>query len=304
MNPFFTTVYNGLKSFLSYKLTIGHTSFPVISLFELCALIGLVFFSESFLRRFIVGRFLHHTHLEPGLQFAIAKVAGYLYIALGVFISLTMVGFDLSSLAFLAGAAGVGLGFGLQNVVSNFVSGLILLMERPVAIGDRVDISGVMGRVTAINLRSTTIITNDNIAIIVPNSNFITNSVTNWSYGDPKVRLRVPVGVAYGTDLQKLKRVLLEVAQANPHVLHSPEPAVYFIAFGDSSLNFELAIWTTDMKGGPRPIRSELNFAVDEALRKNQIEIPFPQRDLHLRSGKAIYSGLASPNPVALEIKT
>ena len=134
--------------------------------------------------------------------------------------------------------------------------------------------------------RSTAVVTNDNITIIIPNSNFITSNVTNWSYGDPKVRLRLPVGVAYGSDVEKLRTVLLEVAAENPAVLKDPEPSVRFLEFGDSSLNFELAVWTIDLAHQPTRFRSELYFAMDRKLREHQIEVPFPQRDLHLRSGK------------------
>jgi small-conductance mechanosensitive channel len=179
----------------------------------------------------------------------------------------------------------VGLGFGLQNIVSNFVSGLIILAERPIAIGDRVEIGNIAGQVTQISLRSTTVLTNDNITIIVPNSDFIANTVTNWSHGDPRVRLRLPVGVAYGTDTDKLRRALLEVAAEHPKVLQNPAPELFFLGFGDSTLNFELAVWTSEMTSKPRRFRSELYYAMEKKLRERGIEIPFPQRDLHLRSG-------------------
>ena len=137
---------------------------------------------------------LARTHIEPDLQFAVSRFAGYCFIAVGFFFAFKVVHLDLSSLAVIVGGLGIGIGFGLQNIVSNFVSGLIILAERPIAIGHRVEVGGVAGQVTKISLRSTVVVTNDNITIIVPNSNFITNPVTNWSYGDPKVRLRLPVG--------------------------------------------------------------------------------------------------------------
>jgi small-conductance mechanosensitive channel len=178
------------------------------------------------------------------------------------------------------------------------VAGVIILAERPISIGDRVEMGDVAGLVTRINLRSTTIVTNDNITIIVPNSDFITSKVTNWNYGDPKVRIRVPIGVGYGTDPEKLRRLLLEVAAEHPKVLREPPSEVFFIAFGDSSLNFELGVWTTEMASKPRLFRSELNFAMERKLRENKIEIPFPQRDLHIRSGQ-----LVAPPPSAAETK-
>jgi small-conductance mechanosensitive channel len=233
------------------------------------------------------------------MQYAVSKIGGYIFIVIGFYVALKLVGIDLSSLAVVAGAIGVGLGFGLQNVISNFVSGLIILAERPVSIGDRVELGEVAGVVTRISLRSTTIVTNDNITIIVPNSDFITHKVTNWSYGDPKVRLRLPVDVAYGTDPERLRRLLLEVAQENPMVLREPAPELFFQGFGDSSLKFELGVWTVEMTSKPRRFRSELNYAIERKLRENQIEIPFPQRDLHLRSGNLVLQEpVATQSPV------
>ena len=142
---------------------------------------------------------------------------------------------------------GVGFGFGLQNIISNFISGLIILAERPIAIGDRVEIGGVAGQVREISLRSTTVITNDNMAIIVPNADFITQRVTNWSYEDPRVRFRIPFGVAYGTDLPKLRKLMLEVADEHPKALKDPKPELFFVGFGDSSLNFELGVWSSEV---------------------------------------------------------
>jgi small-conductance mechanosensitive channel len=241
------------------------------------------------LRRYLTRRFLQRTHLHPSMQYAVGKIAGYVFIAIGFYAALKVVGIDLSSLAFIAGAIGVGLGFGLQNIISNFVSGLIILAERPISIGDRVELGEVAGLVTKINLRSTNIVTNDNITIIVPNSDFITNKVTNWSYGDPKVRIRLPIGVAYATDPERLRKLLLEVAAEHPMVLKDPAPEVFFSGFGDCSLNFELGVWTSEMTSKPRRFRSELNFAMERKLRANQIEVPFPQRDLHLRSGNIVF---------------
>src|SRR5436190_8300708 len=199
-----------------------------------------------------------------------------------------MVGLNLTSLAVVAGAVGVGIGFGMQNIVHNFVSGLIILAERPIAIGDRIEVGGVAGQVKQIRLRSTTVLTNDNIAYIVPNSDFITHTVINWSHGDLKVRIRLKVSAAYGTDPVYLERLLLEVALAHPKVLRQPAPSVFFCGFGDSALEFELAVWTVEMISQPRQFKSELYFAIEKTLREHRIEIPFPQRDLHLRSGNFV----------------
>jgi small-conductance mechanosensitive channel len=269
-------------------IEFGDNTLTLNSIVKLLVLLVLVFAFERFLRRQLRRRVLAHTHLSPDLQYAVSRFVGYCFIACGVFVALKAIRLDLSALAVVVGGLGIGVGFGLQNIISNFVSGLIILAERPIAIGHRIEVGGVAGEVTRINLRSTTVVTNDNITIIVPNSNFITGAVTNWSYGDPKVRLRLPVGVAYGSDVEKLQRLLLQVANAHPGVLKDPPATVRFLGFGDSSLDFELAVWTVDMAHNPIRFRSDLFFAIERILRENGVEVPFPQRDLHLRSGTVV----------------
>ena len=239
---------------------------------------------ERILQRLLIRRFLSKTRLQPSLQFGLSRIIGYTLIAIGFYVAFQAVGLDLSSLAIVAASVGVGVGFGLQNIINNFVSGIIILAERPISIGDRIDVAGVAGRVTKIQLRSTTVVTNDNITMIVPNADFISNTVTNWSHGDPKVRIRVPIGVAYGSDLKLLQRLLLEAAEEHPKALRDPSPVVLFTEFGDSSLNFELGVWTQEMTAPPIHFTSEMNFIIEQKLRENDIEIPFPQRDLHVRS--------------------
>ena len=240
---------------------------------------------ERILQRLLIRRFLSKTRLQPSLQFGLSRIIGYMLIAIGFYVAFQAVGLDLSSLAIVAASVGVGVGFGLQNIINNFVSGIIILAERPISIGDRIDVAGVAGRVTKIQLRSTTVVTNDNITMIVPNADFISNTVTNWSHGDPKVRIRVPIGVAYGSDLKLLQRLLLEAAEEHPKALRDPSPVVLFTEFGDSSLNFELGVWTQEMTATPIHFTSQMNFIIEQKLRENDIEIPFPQRDLHVRSG-------------------
>jgi small-conductance mechanosensitive channel len=275
---------------------LGERSLTVTLMLKLLALFALVLLAELLLRRFFMKRVLTRTKFDTSLQYAIARISGYLFILLGFYIALTAVGLNLSSLAVVAGAVGIGIGFGLQNIIHNFVSGIIILAERPIALGDRIEVAGVAGTVTKIRLRSTEIITNDNISIIVPNSDFVTNPVTNWSHGDTRVQIRVPIGVAYGSDVEKLKTVLLEVAAENANVLKSPEPTVFFEAFGDSALLFELGVWTSTMTHSPSRFRSELNFTIERKLRENKIEIPFPQRDLHIKSGSFVPQNSQSPN--------
>lgn len=270
----------------------------VASLLALILLFGLVVLAERIFRRCFVTRLLRRTHLEPALQFALARVAGYALLALGFYISLQMVGVNLGSLAIIAGAVGVGFGFGLQNIISNFISGLIILAERPIAIGDRVEIAGVAGQVREINLRSTTVVTNDNMAIIVPNADLITQRVTNWSYEDPRVRFRIPFNVAFGTDLPKLRQLMLEVADEHPRALKEPKPELFFVGFGDSSLNFELGVWSAEVTTSPRRFRSDLFFGIEKKLRENEIGLPLPQPTPPPQTSPPPHSGAGDVSPV------
>ncbi len=228
---------------------------------------------------------LARTNVEIGVREAIASIIRYLLLALGFIVVVQASGIDLSALTVLAGALGIGIGFGLQNVVNNFVSGLIILFERPIKVGDRIDVGGVAGNVVNISPRATTVVTNDNIAVIVPNSDFISSKVTNWSYTDRDVRLNFPVGVSYRSDPEVVRRVLEEVAAENPGVLKNPAPDVLLREFGDSSLNFNLRVWTREFSTKPGVLRSQIYYAAWKKLQAHNIEIPFPQRDLHIRSG-------------------
>jgi small-conductance mechanosensitive channel len=266
----------------------GGVQFTPGHIIELVILLTLVWISEMLFRRLFLIRVLSRSRIRPSVQFAITKMVRYTFLVLGIYLALQAVEVNLNSLAFLAGALGVGVGFGLQNIVSNFISGLIILAEAPITLGDRVEVGGTIGRVTEINLRSTTVVTSDNICIIVPNSSLITGTVINWSHGDPTVRTRLPIGVAYGTDVELLRRLLLEVAAENPDILKTPEPDVLFIGYGDSAINFELAVWSSMMVDKPLRFKSSIYYAIHKTLEANKIEIPFPQRDLHLRSGSLV----------------
>ncbi len=295
MNERLSTAWTLAQKVINYPLIeLGDSPVTLNSILRLLVLGVLVLVAERYLRHVLRRRILSLTKLEPDLQYAVSRFVGYCFIAVGFFFALKSIHLDLSALAVVVGGLGIGIGFGMQNVISNFVSGLIILAERPIALGHRIEVGGVAGKVTRISLRSTAVVTNDNITIIVPNSDFISSPVTNWSHGDPKVRLRLPVGVAYGSDVTKLKRVLLEVAARNPAVLKDPAPSLFFIGFGDSSMDFELGVWTVEMAHNPLRFRSELYYAMEEALRQNHIEIPFPQRDLHLRSGKLVLENKSS----------
>ncbi len=191
----------------------------------------------------------------------------------------------MSSLTILASALSIGLGIGLQNIAKNFGSGLILVFERPIQVGDFIEVGDLNGTVERIGARSTEIRTLDRVSIIVPNSRFLDSEVINWSHGNPISRLHLPLGVAYGSDPQQVRTVLIESASGHPKVLASPAPSLLFKGFGDSSLDFELLVWTAE-PDKQFLLKSDLYFLIYEVLNQNQIEIPFPQRDLHLRSGK------------------
>lgn len=235
------------------------------------------------LRRMLRRNVFRLTHLNIGAQESILRILHYFIMLVGLFIAVQQIGVDLTTLAAISAVLMVGIGLGLQNITSNFISAIILLFERPVQVGDFVEVSGIQGRIRAIKTRSSIVETLDNVSIIVPNSNFITDNVTNWSYRDSKVRIHVSVGVSYGSDVDLVAETLLKVGRAHQEALLDPEPTVQFLEFGDSSLNFVLLVWINDASR-QYIIRSDLNFAVVKAFREQGITIPFPQRDLHIQS--------------------
>jgi len=184
----------------------------------------------------------------------------------------------------LGGAVGIGIGLGLQTVANNIMAGIILLIERSIKVGDRVEVGSLNGDVIHIGARATWVRTNDNIDVIVPNSEFTQKPVTNWTAEDRQIRFSIPVGVSYASDPEKVREVLLEVAAGHPDVLPDPKPDVVFREFGDSSLNLELRVWTVRQVQTPQRLKSDLYFLIFRAFRENAIEIPFPQRDVHLKS--------------------
>lgn len=289
---FFTVAaVNGLGVPLSWSAPLPGVPISLLQIFLLIGLLFFVFWISSRTKRFLFNRFLVHSGLDRSLQYAISQIASNLVLVVGVFIVLQNTGIHLEALTVFAGAVGVGIGFGLQNITSNFISGLVILAERPITIGDRVEVAGVTGQVVKIRARSTVVVTNDNITTIVPNQKFIDSPVTNWTFGDPRVRFRIPVGVAYGSDTDLVRKKLIEVGEEDPHTLKDPAPSVFFVGFGDSSLNFELVAWSDEMSHRPARFRSDLNFAIDKKFREAKIEIPFPQRDINFRTGKVELAG-------------
>lgn len=239
---------------------------------------------------------LRRFEVQADATYAIKVIARYVLAAAGIVAACSIVGIAWTDVHWLIAAMGVGLGFGLQEIVANFVSGLIVLAERPIRIGDVVTVGEVSGTVSRIRARATSVVDFDNKEVIIPNKEFITGSVVNWTLSNQTTRLLLKVGVAYGSDLALVRRVLLEVVQANDDVLDDPSPSAYFVDFGDSSLDFEIRAFVDSFDKRLR-VTHELNLAVEAALRGNNIEIPFPQRDLHIRSAAGLAGIQASAQP-------
>jgi len=286
---FFAGLLGGLNAAgvaISWESPIPGLHLSLGQLMRLAVALVIAFWASSAFKRLLFERVFNHPGFDRSLQYALAQIGGYLVLITGIFLALENCGINLSTITIWAGAVGVGIGFGLQNIASNFISGLVILAERPIKVGDRVEVEGRAGLVQAIRARSTTILTNDNISLIVPNSKFIESTVTNWSHGDRRVRFLIPVSVAYGSDIDRVVEALLSVGRAHPEVLAEPPPSVFFDAFGDSALNFQLVVFTETMSDRPRRFRSDLHFGIEKAFRQAGIEMPFPQRDLHLRTNK------------------
>lgn len=295
----YDTLGQAWSAILAFQFTIGEVTVTM----EMLVLAGVVLYGSIILswvlRGLLESEVFPRQGVERGVGDSIKKLLHYSLIFIGFLLAIGAAGVELKHFAVLAGAFGIGIGFGLQNIVNNFVSGLILLFERPVKVGDIVVMSGQWAHVRKIGLRSTVVETFDRAEIIVPNSQLISEQVTNWTLSSNMARLVLPIGVAYGSDVARVLRILLEVAEANPMVLSHPAPSPVFKGFGESSLDFELRVWLDD-PNNLIAARSELGMEIDRLFREARIEIPFPQRDLHLRSvdlaaGRNLRPGPAAP---------
>jgi small-conductance mechanosensitive channel len=280
-------IFQQIKYFLDYKIfTLGNNE---ITLWKLTVFILSIIFLVivvNNIARLLKNKILSKSKFDLGMRYAFASLFRIFFITLGLIIIISTSGVDMSVLTVLIGTLGIGIGFGLQSVFSKFISGVIILIERPVKVGDRIEIGDTSGVVIKISARATTILTNDNINIIVPNSDFINKEVINWSLNDKVIRFRISIGVSYSADVRLVEKLLLEVAHENEDVLKGPASVVRFINFGESSLNFELRIWTTAQIHKQGKITSDLNFAILEKLSQNNIVIPFPQRDVNVINSK------------------
>ena len=261
------------------KMSMGTLIFLVVGTW-------LVFVLSRLASRTIIERLLKRYGTEKGASHAIATIFRYIFVFVGLIIVIQTTGIDLSALTILAGALGVGIGFGLQNITNNFISGIIILFERPIKVGDRVELpelNHLTGDVVNISIRSTTIITNENIAILVPNAKFVSDTVINWSYNDTSVRFKIPVSVAYKEDPETIRSLLIDVAQAHPGVLKDPQPDVLFDEYGENSLNFFLRVYSNAYSNKPNVLKSELYYEIFKRFKSQGIEIPFPQRDVYIK---------------------
>ena len=281
-------ILQNIKDLLNIAVfDLGKTRFTLLTIIYILVFLTLLIFVTAKLKKYIVNILLAKSGIDIGTRESFGAIFRYIIIVIGFVIVFQTAGIDLSSLTILFGALGIGVGFGLQNVTSNFVSGLIILFERPIKIRDRIEVAGIHGDVVDISLRATTIVTNDNISVIVPNSEFISSTVINWSHMDRNVRFNIPVSVSYKEDPESVKEILLEVAGRNEGVLKHPAPDVLFDKYGESSLNFNLRIWTRSHINKPGVLRSQLYYEIFKVFREKGVEIPYPQRDIHIKSKPA-----------------
>jgi len=270
----------GLFRVVKYPVAIGKMQISLMGIFYAIVILFITQLVAKEARYILLEKLLNTKGFEPGLKDSVSTITTYLVWGFGIIIAMHAFGLNTASMAVGLGALGIGLGFGLQNIFSNFISGIILLFERPIQVGDEVEIGGVWATVKKINVRATVVQTMDNASLIIPNSDFVSSQVTNWSFKDKRLRRRISVGVAYGSDAELVRQTLLEIAEKMPNVLRVPAPDVLFKDFGDSALIFQLRYWTTL----PYMLTSEtdVRFEINRLFKERNITIAFPQLDLHL----------------------
>ena len=271
-----------VKEIFNLAFAVGSLSLSVKGLLLAVIIVCVTHVTTRLGRTFLSEKLLDSRDFERGLKDSIITITTYIVWGLGFLLALGVLGVSTTSLAVVFGALSIGIGFGLQNIFNNFISGLILLFERPIQVGDFVEVNGLWAEVKQINVRATIVQTFDNASVIIPNSDFISQQVTNWSFKDPRMRRQVDIGVAYGSDLELVRRTLLEIAAQTPQVLKYPRPDVLFVDHGDSALLFRLRFWTHVEQYWATT--TDVRFELDRRFRELGIEIAFPQRDLHIRS--------------------
>ena len=269
--------------YLTKPFTFGRITVSVSTFITGVAVILITIFLARWTSALLERRIANRRHIDPGLRYTICRLVKYFVFTIGLLVALKQAfGIDLTSIAVIFTALSVGIGFGLQYIAADIASGFILLFERPIRIGDRITIGDDEGDVKSINLRTTVVTTNDQIAIIVPNSRLVSQRVINWSYGDPRARIAIPVGVADDSDIQLVTDTLIEAARDVPNVLPEPQPRVQFLKFGDYSLDFRLLVWTNQPRRHMQ-LRSDINYRIAELFRERSIRIPYPTQEFLLK---------------------
>jgi small-conductance mechanosensitive channel len=276
-------VISQIWSYLTRQFTFGRITVSVSSVIVGTVVLTVAIFVARWSSLLIDRRLARRRHIDPGLRYTICRLAKYFIIMIGTLVALKQAfALDLTSIAVIFTALSVGIGFGLQYIAADIASGFILLFERPIRIGDRITIGEDEGDIQSINLRTTVVITNDRIAIIVPNSRLVSQRVVNWSYGDPRARIAIPIGVADDSDIELVTRTLIAAAEGVDNVLVDPKPQVQFLKFGDYSLDFRLLVWTHQPRRHVQ-IRSDINYRIARLFREREIKIPYPTQEFLLR---------------------
>ncbi|TNF51876.1 MAG: mechanosensitive ion channel family protein [Deltaproteobacteria bacterium] len=299
----FDNLTEARESFLNYQYSFGEFTLSVNMVVMVVFVLYLTTLISWVIQAVAESQFMTPRKMDIGVKESLKRLTHYGLFTIGFLIAVSMAGLDLQKFTIMAGALGVGIGFGLQNIVSNFVSGLILLFERPVKIGDTVTIGNEWGTITRIGLRSTVVETFDRSEIIVPNADLVSQQVTNWTFSSKVVRVKLPVGVAYGSPLEKVLGILNKAAREHPDVLTYPEPNTIFECFGNSSIDFTLRFWVHSIDDRVK-IRSEVAVIVDRLFREEDITIPFPQQDLHLSSIEESLQPLFGGQPPQIKAET
>lgn len=269
-------VLRRLWDYINHKFAFGNIQVSLSSLAIGLTVLILTWTLARSASALLDRRIAKRTHIDPGLRYTVVRLANYLFMTVGVLIALKQAfSIDLTSIAVVFTALSVGIGFGLQYIAADIAAGFILLFERPVRVGDRVTIGEDEGDVQSINLRTTIVSTNDHIAIIVPNSKLVSQRVINWSYGDPRTRISIPIGVATNSDVKLVTDTLMLAAKEVENVLSDPPPKVQFLRFGDYSLDFRLLVWTRKPSRHPQ-MKSDINYRIERLFRERGIEIPYP----------------------------
>jgi len=275
------SVFISISDFFTEERTVGTLNITIGGIFALIIILLVTFTISRFLKFIVEDVTLKRSKLPRGVPVAISVTIRYFLIILGVMFALSSAGIELGKFSLLAGALGVGIGFGLQNIVNNFISGLILVYERPLQVGDTIEVESLLGQVNRIGIRSSNVRTFDGAEVLVPNGNLISNQLINWTLSDNKRRIEIKVGVSYGSDPNRVLKILEQVAMDNEDALKEPPPRALFEAFGDSSLIFRLLFWVPYTIG--IGTKSDIAIGIFNRFKENNIEIPFPQVDLHMK---------------------